>query len=93
MQEQRDKQRPQFWLREFSVVFDANAALVEVFGASDRGGHEVTRLAYVNGVEDLALAVDDVVVPEVFGCVVRGVDVLGLVVYYEVVYAAHFVKV
>lgn len=88
MQEQRNKQRPQFLVGKFSVVFDANAALVEVFSASGRGGHEVTRLAYVNGVEDLALAVDDVVVSEVFGCVVIGVADRGVVVDYEVLDAA-----
>ena len=52
-------------VRQFSVVFDANAALVEVFLTCERFGHEGSGLMDVNGTEEHSLGIDDEVVSEV----------------------------
>ena len=48
-----------------SVVFDSDTTAVEVFLSTSGLGHEGSRLAVVNGMEEHSLGVDDVVVSEV----------------------------
>lgn len=76
VKKQVDEQRPEFWVGKFSVVFNSNRALVEVFfsevaGLARNEGHEAAGLTYVDGVEHCACAVDDIVVSEVINTDVR----------------------